>query len=148
MQTRSFCYISDMIDGMIGLMNHEPVSGPVNLGNPEEFTIRELAETVIELTGSMSVIEERPMPPDDPSQRQPDIALARRLFGWTPGVSLREGLLPSIDYFERLLTSTRASGGRSAMRRRLRHQLPELAAMDGDNGMRITARRRQFGGEA
>jgi UDP-glucuronate decarboxylase len=147
-QTRSFCYISDMIDGMIGLMNHEPVIGPVNLGNPEEFTIRELAETVIELTGSMSVIEERPMPPDDPSQRQPDIALARRLFGWAPAVSLREGLLPSIDYFERLLTSTRASGGRSAMRRRLRHQLPELAAMDGDSGMRITARRRQFGGGA
>ncbi|HWN80533.1 MAG TPA: UDP-glucuronic acid decarboxylase family protein [Candidatus Udaeobacter sp.] len=147
-QTRSFCYITDMIDGLIALMNHESVSGPVNLGNPEEFTIRELAETVIEMTGSMSVIEARPMPPDDPSQRQPDIALARRLFGWAPRISLREGLMPSIDYFESVLTSTRATGGRSAMRRRLRHQLPDLAAMEGDHGMRITARRRQNGGEA
>lgn len=86
------------------------------------------------------------MPPDDPSQRQPDITLARRLFGWAPGVALREGLLPSIDYFEGVLTTTRTSGTRSAMRRRLRHQLPELASMDSDNGMRITARRRQMGG--
>jgi UDP-glucuronate decarboxylase len=147
-QTRSFCYISDMIEGLIALMNHDRVSGPVNLGNPEEFTIRELAETVIEMTGSISPIEERPMPPDDPSQRQPDITLARRLLGWAPGVQLREGLGPSIDYFEHMLTTTRPTGSRSAMRRRLRHQLPELAPMEGDHGVRITARRRMGGGKA
>jgi UDP-glucuronate decarboxylase len=102
-QTRSFCYVSDMLDGLIALMNTEGLSGPVNLGNPEEFTIHELAKTVLEITGSNSVIEYQPLPEDDPTQRQPDITLARRLLGWSPRVSLRDGLKPTIEYLERVL---------------------------------------------
>jgi len=105
-QTRSFCYVSDLIEGFVRLMNtDDSVTGPVNLGNPGEFTMRELADLVIELTGSKSKIEYCPLPADDPRQRRPDIALAKRLFDWEPTVPLKEGLVKTIAYFERLLES-------------------------------------------
>ena len=100
-QTRSFCYVDDLLDGMIRLMNsRESFTGPVNVGNPNEFTIRELAEIVIELTGSSSKIIYQPLPADDPMQRQPDISLAKKELGWEPGVQLREGLAKTIEYFK------------------------------------------------
>jgi UDP-glucuronate decarboxylase len=101
-QTRSFCYVDDLIEGIVRLMNTpDDFSGPVNLGNPAEMTIRALAEKVIELTGSRSKIDSRPLPQDDPIQRQPDIALAREaLGGWAPGVGLDAGLQETIAYFE------------------------------------------------
>jgi UDP-glucuronate decarboxylase len=102
-QTRSFCYVSDMVAGLIALMNKEETTGPVNLGNPEEFTILELAKTVLELTGSESAIEWKPLPEDDPTQRQPDINLAGRLLGWAPTVPLEEGLQPTVEYFRATL---------------------------------------------
>ena len=99
-QTRSFCYVDDLIDGWLRLMESEKgLTGPVNIGNPVEFTIRELAEAVIELTGSKSEIDFRPLPQDDPRQRQPDIALAKDRLGWEPAVALRDGLEKTIDYF-------------------------------------------------
>ena len=102
-QTRSFCYVSDLVAGLIALMDSGPdFTGPVNLGNPREFTMRELAEKVIALTGSTSELEFRPLPQDDPRQRQPDIALAERELGWSPRVALDEGLKPTIDYFRAL----------------------------------------------
>ena len=104
-QTRSFCYVSDLIDGVWRMMNTEGFTGPVNVGNPDEFTIRELAELVVELTGSRSEIVRRPLPQDDPVQRQPDIALAMEKLGWAPKVPLREGLGPTIEYFERRLSA-------------------------------------------
>ncbi len=101
LQTRSFCYVDDLIDGMIRLMNsREDFTGPVNIGNPNEFTIRELAELVIELTGSKSRIINKPLPSDDPMQRQPDISLARKELGWEPKIQLREGLTHTIEYFD------------------------------------------------
>lgn len=104
-QTRSFCYVDDLIEALLRLMDSpKAITGPINAGNPGEFTIRELAEMVIELTGSPSKIAYRPLPSDDPMQRQPDIGKARELLGWEPKVALREGLTPTIDYFERLLT--------------------------------------------
>ncbi|HVI68130.1 MAG TPA: UDP-glucuronic acid decarboxylase family protein [Bradyrhizobium sp.] len=103
-QTRSFCYVSDLVDGLMRLMQtHDEVTGPVNLGNPVEFTIRQLAETVISLTGSSSKIAYRPLPEDDPRQRCPDIGLAQNLLGWAPRVQLRDGLMKTVEYFERLL---------------------------------------------
>ncbi|MFO1361183.1 MAG: UDP-glucuronic acid decarboxylase family protein [Burkholderiales bacterium] len=104
-QTRSFCYVDDLIEGIVRLMGTpDDFTGPVNLGNPAEMTIRELAEKVIALTGSRSKIETRPLPQDDPIQRQPDIALARaQLGGWTPRVALEDGLRKTIAYFEALL---------------------------------------------
>ncbi len=104
-QTRSFCYVDDLVEGIMRLMGTpDDFTGPVNLGNPAEFTIRELAEKVITLTGSRSKIETRPLPQDDPIQRQPDIALARaQLGGWTPRVALEDGLRKTIAYFEALL---------------------------------------------
>ncbi len=105
-QTRSFCYVDDLIDGMIRLMEHPTLMGPVNIGNPGEFTIRQLAEHVIGLTGSKSRIVEMPLPGDDPRQRQPDITLARKELGWEPVVELREGLMKTIAYFDTLLKST------------------------------------------
>jgi UDP-glucuronate decarboxylase len=103
-QTRSFCYVSDLVDGLVRLMDTQPsVTGPINLGNPGEFTIRELAELVIELTGSKSKLVRKPLPSDDPKQRQPDIAKAKKVLGWTPKVKLRDGLKKSIPYFERLI---------------------------------------------
>jgi len=105
-QTRSFCYVDDLIEGFVRLME-SPVEliGPVNLGNPAEFTIKELAELVLELTGSKSKLAYLPLPQDDPRQRRPDIALAKDRLGWQPGVALREGLLDTILYFDHLLSS-------------------------------------------
>jgi UDP-glucuronate decarboxylase len=99
-QTRSFCYVDDLIAGMIALMETGPeVTGPVNIGNPNEFTIRELAEKVIALTGSRSELVQHPLPTDDPRQRQPDISLARQVLGWEPKIALDEGLGRTVDYF-------------------------------------------------
>jgi UDP-glucuronate decarboxylase len=103
-QTRSFCYVDDLVDGLIRLMGTpDDVTGPVNLGNPVEFTIRQLAESVIELTGASSKIVGRPLPEDDPKQRCPDINLAKGLLAWEPKVQLRDGLTKTIKYFEELL---------------------------------------------
>jgi UDP-glucuronate decarboxylase len=103
-QTRSFCYVDDLIDAFVRFMaTPADFPGPVNLGNPNEFTIRELAEKIIALTGSKSRIVSRPLPGDDPAQRQPDIALAKQRLGWTPKVQLDDGLRHTIDYFDRLL---------------------------------------------
>jgi UDP-glucuronate decarboxylase len=100
-QTRSFCYIDDLVEGLIRLMETgDNVPGPINLGNPEEFTIRELAETVIDLTGSRAKIVHLPLPADDPKQRRPDISKAKDLLGWTTKVKLRQGLIKTIKYFE------------------------------------------------
>ncbi len=100
--TRSFCYVDDMVEGLIRLMNG-PEVGPVNLGNPEEVTILALADLVRELTGSQSPVVHRELPVDDPVQRCPDITLAREKLGWSPGVPLREGLLKTIKYFRSAL---------------------------------------------
>ncbi|NYD91967.1 UDP-glucuronic acid decarboxylase family protein [Sphingomonas melonis] len=100
-QTRSFCYVSDLLDGFVRLMDTpDDVTGPINIGNPVEFTMLELATLVIELTGSRSRIVHLPLPADDPRQRRPDIALARQHLGWEPQVQLREGLQKTIDYFD------------------------------------------------
>ncbi len=100
-QTRSFCYVDDLIRGLVALMNSAPeVTGPVNLGNPHEFTIAELAELVIALTGSRSTLVRRPLPSDDPRQRCPDITQAGEALDWAPGVQLREGLAKTIAYFD------------------------------------------------
>lgn len=99
-QTRSFCYIDDMLDGLMALMEVDTAgSNPVNLGNPGEFTVRELADIVLDLTGSASQVIHRDLPVDDPRQRRPDIAKAGRLLGWAPKVALRYGLMPTIAYF-------------------------------------------------
>jgi UDP-glucuronate decarboxylase len=102
-QTRSFCYVDDLLNGMMRLMEHGSLIGPVNIGNPNEFTILQLAEQVIGLTGSKSRVVRKPLPSDDPRQRQPDITLARKELGWEPKVELREGLVKTIGYFEALL---------------------------------------------
>jgi UDP-glucuronate decarboxylase len=103
-QTRSFCYVDDLIDGMIRMMNTgDDFTGPVNIGNPNEFTIRELAETVIRLTGSKGKLVFNPLPPDDPTQRQPDITLAKKELGWEPRVQLEAGLEKTIAYFKSIL---------------------------------------------
>jgi len=106
-QTRSFCYVGDLITAMLRFMDTEHgFTGPLNLGNPQEFTIRELAELVIELTGSRSRIVFRELPSDDPRQRCPDITLARERLGWSPTVALREGLERTIEYFRRTLRAS------------------------------------------
>src|ERR1044071_8517509 len=103
-QTRSFCYVDDLVEALIRLMNSAlELTGPVNLGNPREFTVRQLAEMVIRLTGSRSKIEFRPLPMDDPKQRQPDIALARKALEWAPKTEVEEGLKATIAYFRALL---------------------------------------------
>ncbi len=103
LQTRSFCYVDDLIDGFVSLMSSpRNLTGPVNLGNPSEFTIRELAETVIELVGGASRLVFRPLPHDDPKQRQPDISIAKELLDWTPQIPLKEGLKNTIAYFRDL----------------------------------------------
>ena len=103
-QTRSFCYVTELIDGLDRLMNSpENITGPINIGNPNEFTIRELAGKVIDITGSKSKIVERPLPEDDPKQRQPNIDLAEKLLGWHPTINLTEGLKRTVAYFEALL---------------------------------------------
>jgi UDP-glucuronate decarboxylase len=100
-QTRSFCYVSDLVDGWIKLMETPPAfTGPVNLGNPNEFTMIELARLVIELIGSSSKLEHHELPSDDPAQRKPDISLARNELAWEPTVQLREGLARTISYFK------------------------------------------------
>ncbi len=108
-QTRSFCYVDDLIEGFIRTMRtDETVSGPINLGNPGEFTILELAELIIDIVGSKSKLVKLPLPEDDPKQRKPDISKASEIMGWIPKVSLREGLLRTIPYFEQLIRESRA----------------------------------------
>jgi UDP-glucuronate decarboxylase len=103
-QTRAFCYVDDLIDGLVRLMrSNDEVTGPVNIGNPEEFTIATLAATVIDLTGAKSRIVHRPLPQDDPRQRRPDISHARQVLGWAPRTPLVEGLKKTIAYFDALL---------------------------------------------
>jgi UDP-glucuronate decarboxylase len=111
-QTRSFCYVDDLVEALIRLMNTPPeVTGPVNLGNPREFTIRELAEQTLTVTGSSSTIDHRPLPPDDPARRRPDITLARQLLDWSPTTALAAGLRPTVAYFEELLAGERDVAG-------------------------------------
>ena len=105
-QTRSFCYCDDLISGFIKLMNQEEIIGPVNMGNPGEFTILELAQKVIAQTGSSSKIIYKPLPQDAPKQRQPDIQLAREKLNWAPTLNLVEGLKPTIEYFDQLLSES------------------------------------------
>lgn len=103
-QSRSFCYVDDLVEAFLRFMaTDDSVTGPLNLGNPGEFTIRELAELVIEMTGSASKLKSEPLPSDDPRQRQPDISQAKRLLDWEPKTSLQEGLVPTIKYFDDLL---------------------------------------------
>lgn len=103
-QTRSFCYVDDLIEGMVRVMNsREDFVGPVNVGNPGEFTMNELAQIVVELTGTKSKIIYEPLPSDDPTQRKPQIELAQKELGWEPKVQLREGLRKTIEYFEKVL---------------------------------------------
>jgi UDP-glucuronate decarboxylase len=103
-QTRAFCYVDDLIDGLLRLMRTtDELTGPINIGNPAEFTIRELAELVINLTGTRGKIVHKPLPQDDPRQRQPDISKATTLLGWTPKTLLKDGLEKTIAYFEQLL---------------------------------------------
>jgi len=103
-QTRSFQYVDDLVDGMIRMMaSRDEFTGPVNIGNPNEFTILQLAELVIELTNSKSKIVRMPLPPDDPTQRQPNIELAKKELDWEPKIELREGLLKTIEYFASII---------------------------------------------
>ena len=104
-QTRSFCYVDDLIEGLMRLMNTaDTVSGPINLGNPNEFSIKELASTIVDLTGARSSVVHRPLPQDDPRQRQPDISKAQELLAWAPRTALKTGLKQTITYFEKLLS--------------------------------------------
>ena len=105
-QTRSFCYVSDLIDVILKMMNKDDFIGPVNIGNPGEFTIRELAEKILKLTGSRSKIQVRQERSDDPVRRRPDISLARKKLGWEPSVDLEEGLGKTIEYFKKVLKET------------------------------------------
>ena len=103
-QTRSFCYVDDLIRGLMALMETGPATtGPINIGNPNEFTVRELAEKVIALIGSSSQIVQEPLPQDDPKQRQPDITKAREVLGWQPSIELEQGLVKTVDYFRRFV---------------------------------------------
>ena len=103
-QTRSFCYVDDLIDAMVKMMNSEPnLTGPVNLGNPAEFTMLQLAQTVIELTKSASKIVFQPLPSDDPQQRQPNIDLAKAKLDWQPKINLEDGLKETIAYFRKII---------------------------------------------
>lgn len=107
-QTRSFCYVTDLIEALVRLMDSpDEFTGPVNLGNPDEFSIKELAETVLRLTGSPSKLIYKELPSDDPAQRRPDISLAREVFGWEPRIKLEQGLVKTIEYFEQLLTNNK-----------------------------------------
>ncbi len=105
-QTRSFCYVDDLVEGLMRLMESDPeITGPINLGNPGEFSIRELAEKVVQMTGSGSSLVYEPLPQDDPTQRQPDITQAREVLGWEPKVALEQGLKPTVEYFSKLDSS-------------------------------------------
>jgi UDP-glucuronate decarboxylase len=103
-QTRSFCYVDDMVEGIVRMMDAGGLIGPINLGNPEEFSVLELAQKVIALTGSRSKIVRKPLPQDDPTQRRPDVALAKKKLSWKPGVGLEEGLKKTVAYFDKLLS--------------------------------------------
>jgi len=104
LQTRSFCYVDDMVNGLIAMMGtDDSINGPINIGNPGEFTMLQLAEAVIRLTGSKSIIRHEPLPADDPMQRQPDIAKAREILHWEPAVQLEEGLSKTIEYFKQII---------------------------------------------
>ncbi len=106
LQTRSFCYVDDLIAGFLAMMEApDDLTGPVNIGNPGEFTMVQLAETILELTGSRSTLIRAPLPPDDPKQRQPDITVARERLGWEPKIALKAGLIRTIAYFEHLLAT-------------------------------------------
>ncbi|MCZ4282831.1 SDR family oxidoreductase [Kiloniella laminariae] len=108
-QTRSFCYRDDLVEAMIRMMDtSDDITGPINVGNPNEFTIRELAEIVIELTGSSSKIINKPLPQDDPTQRKPDISKATSELSWSPTVQIREGLVKTIEYFENIVRNESA----------------------------------------
>jgi len=107
-QTRSFCYVSDEIDGFIRLSKSDEHL-PVNIGNPNEFTIRECAQMVLKVTGSKSQIRHEPLPPDDPRQRRPDISKARQLLGWQPKIDLEAGLRQSLDYFRKAVAQDAAA---------------------------------------
>jgi UDP-glucuronate decarboxylase len=137
-QTRSFCYVDDLIEGFVRLMESPTdMIGPTNLGNPGEFTITELAEMVVELTGSKSKLAFLPLPQDDPRQRKPDIAAAQERLGWQPAVALREGLLDTIAYFERLLSSGAeplVNGARS----------PATPRMPAANGLHVAAGAQEY----
>jgi UDP-glucuronate decarboxylase len=102
-QTRSFCYVDDLIDGMMGVMEQEDSVGPVNLGNPTEFTIKQLAEAVLDKVDTESSVTEEPLPSDDPTQRKPDISLAQKLLSWNPVVELSTGLDRTIPYFREII---------------------------------------------
>ena len=102
-QTRSFCHVDDMVTGLINMMDHESLNGPVNLGNPDELSILELAEKIIELTESKSKVIFKTLPSDDPDRRQPDITLAKKELGWNPIIKLEEGLITTINYFDSLI---------------------------------------------
>ncbi len=105
-QTRSFCYVDDLVDGLVRLMNTDPdVTGPINLGNPGEFTIKQLAKAIIDLTGAKSKLTHKPLPQDDPRQRQPDISLAKSVLEWQPSVVLEDGLKKTIAYFEGIVSA-------------------------------------------
>ena len=104
-QTRSFCYVDDLIEGFVRMMNQDKIIGPVNIGNPGEFTMLELAKEVLELTGSKSKIVYKPLPGDDPKMRRPDITLAKSALKWEPTIPLRQGLEKTIVYFDNLLKS-------------------------------------------
>ncbi|MBS0606724.1 MAG: SDR family oxidoreductase, partial [Verrucomicrobia bacterium] len=113
LQTRSFCYVDDLLEGIVRLMeSEEGFTGPVNLGNPVEFKIAELAELVLELTGSGSELVHRPLPSDDPKQRKPDIGLAQEKLNWSPKTQLKEGLMKTIAYFDVVLRENNFSGAR------------------------------------
>lgn len=106
-QTRSFCYVDDLVKGLVSLMNSsDEITGPINLGNPEEFTISELAERVLAWTKSKSTLNYMPLPEDDPRQRKPDITMANELLGWSPEISLEDGLPKTIDYFQNLSSAS------------------------------------------
>jgi UDP-glucuronate decarboxylase len=105
LQSRAFCYVDDLIDGLVRLMSTpEGVTGPINIGNPKEFSIKELASLVVELTGTRSRIVHKARPVDDPRQRQPDISKAQEILSWAPRTELRDGLIRTIAYFDELLT--------------------------------------------
>jgi UDP-glucuronate decarboxylase len=105
-QTRSFCFVDDLVEGMLCMMDAEDFTGPVNLGNPGEFTIRELAEQVIQMTASASHLVFKPLPADDPVRRRPDISLANEKLGWQPRIPLADGLTPTIEHFRRALAES------------------------------------------
>ena len=126
-QTRSFCYVDELVSALILLMNTDGIDGPVNLGNPREFTIKQLADEVIQLSDSASVVEHLPLPQDDPKQRQPDIARAQALLNWTPKIELREGLQKTIAYFKEQINSEQTAPQDVRYQRSdVRYQMPDV----------------------